>query len=563
MQSKILRGALSPLALAAGMGAALAGAGPAAALDAAGCAALAGVSLPAKTFAIPSGAATIDTAQMKDPAPESTDDKGARVPATPSYCQLNGRIAAVGQAPDIGFQINLPADWNGKAVQYGGGGYNGTLITGLAPLRDARPDTPIPLAQGYVTAGTDSGHLTKDLPEMMAFALNPEALENFAHASYKKLHDLTVAVTQRAYGKEPARHYYFGGSEGGREGLTMAQRYPADFDGIVSAVPVINWVGLQSTGTRNGNLQRKDGAWLTPEAVKVLGRAALEQCDKLDGLADGVVSNTEDCRKTFSLDAYVCKDGTTADCLTPAQAEVARALREPTELGLTVQNGVTSYPGLPIGGETQENGFGYWTSGTEPPSVPTTPDQARTWLYGNGGIRYFVAQDASFDVSGYSAAALADGAQRISALMDSTDPDLSAFADGGGKLILVENMADQGQSPYAGITYYQSVVDRLGQDNVDGFLHFYLKAGANHSGKIFDAQGKPLPAQVDLLERLDAWVDGGKVPDAALVMSAHDAAPPYAQTATRPLCSYPGYPHLTGADPADAASFECRTPAAP
>ena len=144
--------------------------------------------------------------------------------------------------PRIHFQLNLPANWNGKALQYGGGGFNGVLITGLAPLRDAPHGAPTPLAQGYATFGTDSGHQANAYPptEVAAWALNEEARTNFAYASYKKVKDVAHALAAEFYANKPAKSYFFGGSEGGREGLTMAQRFPADYDGIVSVVPVIN-----------------------------------------------------------------------------------------------------------------------------------------------------------------------------------------------------------------------------------------------------------------------------------------------------------------------------------
>src|SRR6266849_11159910 len=219
-------------------------AGPSAAVAQTGvpCAALAGRSIEPKLIGLASGAAGVTSAAIE------------RMPASPvtpepsvAYCRVLGEIAPRDPAaPPIRFEINLPESWNRKAVQYGGGGFNGVLITGLDPLRDARLDTPVPVARGYATWGTDSGHDNAKLPEIQAFALNDEALENFAFAAYKKVRDTAVEIARLRYGEAPRRVYFYGGSEGGREGMTMAQRFPADFDGIVSQVPVINWVGLQA-----------------------------------------------------------------------------------------------------------------------------------------------------------------------------------------------------------------------------------------------------------------------------------------------------------------------------
>ena len=152
--------------------------------------------------------------------------------------------------------------------------------------------------RGFVTAGTDSGHANAPGVPLQQFALNDEALENFAHASYKKVRDVAVELMKRRYGKGPDKAYFMGSSEGGREGLTMAQRYPRDFDGIFSRVPVIDWTGLQAAGTRMGTTQMGAG-WLSPAHVKVVHDAVLAQCDRLDGLADGIVGDYEGCRRVF------------------------------------------------------------------------------------------------------------------------------------------------------------------------------------------------------------------------------------------------------------------------
>ena len=224
------------------------------------CAALS-KEVPASAIGAPSGSAMIDSAAIVPAVPFAVADRAptpaARItPATPSFCKVLGHIKPIDpKAPNINFQINLPLEWNGRALQYGGGGFNGVLITGLG-LPPAHPfDRPSPLAQGFVTYGTDSGHQAKPDEEPPAFASDDEAFANFAHLSYKKVRDTAVELMQRAYGKRPDKLYFMGSSEGGREGLTMAQRYPADFDGIFSRVPVINWVGLQHAGWKsNGHL---------------------------------------------------------------------------------------------------------------------------------------------------------------------------------------------------------------------------------------------------------------------------------------------------------------------
>src|ERR1043166_9620728 len=223
-------------------------------------------------------AVRIDSATLQPPSQltvaERAPTPAARIaPANPAFCKVLAHIEpADPRAPPIRFEINLPVEWNGRSVQYGGGGFNGTLITGLG-LPPAYPfDMPSPLARGFVTYGTDSGHETRPGEPPQLFALNDEAFENFAYRSYKKVRDAAVALMARAYGKPPQKIYFMGSSEGGREALTMAQRYPEDFDGLFARVPVINWVGLQHAGTRSGVVTMGDG-WIRPAQVKLVADA--------------------------------------------------------------------------------------------------------------------------------------------------------------------------------------------------------------------------------------------------------------------------------------------------
>src|SRR5258708_4969357 len=534
--------------------------GPSAAVAQTGvpCAALAGRTVDPKLIGLASGAAGVTSAAIE------------RLPATPAaaepsvaYCKVLGEIAPRDPAaPPIRFEINLPESWNRKAVQYGGGGFNGVLITGLDPLRDALLETPAPVARGFATWGTDSGHDDAKLPEIQAFALNDEALENFAFAAYKKVRDAAVEIARLHYGEAPRRVYFYGGSEGGREGLTVAQRFPADFDGIVSVVPVINWVGLQAAGARNGIALMGPG-WLSPAKVKTLHKAVMEACDARDGLTDGIVSRYASCATVFDPRKLRCADGVDSKtCLTDAQIGSVETIRKPYVFPFALANGVTSYPGYNYGGEDQPDGMVAWSSGPKPPvyPLPAPAEQSRAWYFVSGASRYFLTGEAKPHPRHSPPETFKARIARISTLMDSTDPDLSRFAARGGKLILKENMSDFAQSPFAGVEYYKSVVAKLGQSTVDQFIRFYVTAGANHGGTgVSSVDGAPLPRGVDLLDAIDAWADHGTTPD-ALIQVAQDAKPPFAVTASRPMCRYPAWPRYGGAgSPNEAASFACVT----
>jgi feruloyl esterase len=519
--------------------------------------------IPASAIGLPSGGASIDTVILVAPSALAVRPKVpfgppppevAVAPALPQYCQVTGAIAPVDpKAPPIRFQINLPTAWNGKSLQYGGGGFNGVLISGLALTPSARPDRPAPLERGYVTYGTDSGHQNAPNVPLQAFALNDEALVNFAHASYKKVRDVAVELMKRRYGQAPKKLYFFGSSEGGREGLTMAQRYPADFDGIFSRVPVINWVALQAAGTRAGVAQFGDG-WLSPDKVKLVHDSVVAACDARDGLADGIVSDYEDCMKAFDATKLRCTAGAAAGCLTEAQLRAVLAMHEPLRLDFALANGVRGYPAWGRGGENAAGsgpvgGWPAWQTGNAPPVVPAGPESSRAWLYGSGAIQYFIARDPNHDPRRFKPDDYAARMREVSALMDSTNPDLSAFAARGGKLVISEHMADYAQSPYAGIDYYKSVVARMGEPAVGGFLRLYVTPGADH-------MGMGAPSAVDMVEILSDWVERGKAPG-DLVQATHDLKPPFPVLASRPMCRYPAYPRYRGGDPASAASFEC------
>ena len=228
------------------------------------CAELASVAIPAAAIGLPTSGASIRSAEIVGAAAATVGRNGMYFGAVPEYCRVIGTIAPIDStAPLISFEVNLPTEWNGKALQFGGAGFNGFLQDALGRAVDAPPGMPTPLAQAYATFGTDAGHQNDDQHEIHAFARNQEALVNFAYASYKKVRDVAVALIEQRYGRPPKRLYYMGMSEGGREGLAMAQRFPVDYDGVISVVPAINWTALLQAQSRTGTAQQ-NGGWVDP-----------------------------------------------------------------------------------------------------------------------------------------------------------------------------------------------------------------------------------------------------------------------------------------------------------
>ena len=354
----------------------------------------------------------IDSATLQAPAPLSVAERGptpaARIsPANPAFCKLLGHIEpADPKAPPIRFEVNLPVEWNDRSLQYGGGGFNGVLITGLG-LPPAHPyDKPSPLAQGFATYGTDSGHEGQPGEPPQLFALNDEAFENFSHLAYRKVRDAALALMIRAYGKPPAKMYFMGSSEGGREALTMGQRYPEDFDGIFARVPVINWVGLQHAGTRSGLVTMGEG-WIRPAQVTLVADAVRKTCDKADGSEDGLVEDAVGCKASFRAEQLRCADGQGGDqCLTDPQIAAINTLHSTYKFPFPLANGLDDYPGWGVSGEdtpafASTGGWSAWWLGKVAPAQPPIPANGIAWVYGAGGMQYVFARDPNLDVTKY------------------------------------------------------------------------------------------------------------------------------------------------------------------
>jgi feruloyl esterase len=544
--------------LAGGVAAiALASAASAPVYAAIACADLASLRVAASDIGLPTSGATIVSAQMQTVPADPAMPTGE----TQEYCKVLGSIAPVdSSAPPIKFQVNLPVQWNGKAVQYGGGGSNGVLITGLNPLRDARRDTPVPVARGFATWGTDSGHQNETLPEERAFALNDESLINMAYAAYKKTHDVALRIVRAHYDRAPAKTYFYGGSEGGREALMMAQRFPADFDAIVSVVPVAHYTGGNLARARVAQLQQ-NGGWINPSKVKTIHKAVTAACDMLDGLADGVVGAYEKCDSLFDVRTLRCHNGVDAGdhCLSDAQIVADRFVHQPFVYPFPLKHGVTRFPGWNYGSEDQPGGMEQNITGKAPPRFPTAPEneQSGSWLNADQFVRYLFVRDAKYNPLNFKIEDFAMRVREISEMFDTTDPDLSPFLNRGGKLILKGNGADYQRSLLQEVSYYKSVVAKMGQARADSFIRFYVTLGVNHGGEGVMSNGEPVPSDIDLLGALDAWSDKGEAPG-TLTQVTQERDAPFKIVASRPMCLYPLYPRYDGkGDPKSASSFAC------
>ncbi len=513
------------------------------------CAALNGFTLPASELTLPTTGASVTAA---------TYLTGGTLG---DHCQVRGTIRPVDPtAPNITFAVNLPTTWNGKAIHFGGGGFNGRLIDGTEQIRFGPPDKPAPLALGYTTFGDDSGHQSSSITDG-SFATNDEALANYGGLALKKTHDVALKLVQARYGRAPAQAYFLGTSTGGRDALAHIQRWPADYIGVIANEPALNYSGTRLSNIAVGRALYLNGGagWLNVAKTLLVQRTAMTACDTLDGAADGIVSNVESCRLLNAqvLNALRCPGGvdTGNTCLSDAQLDTVRAIESPLEFTTyTLANGVTRAGGYNLLEGTLV--AGPYTSrdlGTRPvPGNPATSADANMYVTGDQWAKYFVTRVASFDSLGFDP--LDPGmytarVQAASAQTDATNPDLSAFLARGGKLIMLHGLADEVISPNSTIDYHQRVIATVGQPAVDAGIRFYTVPGMGHGTGVF------IP-NWDSLAALENWVERGLAP--ATVTAFDAVAGTYGRT--RPLCEYPAYPRYRGSGSLDAAmNFSCVT----
>lgn len=457
----------------------------------------------------------------------------------PELCKVDGTIA-----PQLNFEVRLPTPWNGRALFLGGSG-----LDGFIPIPETILFNPGFANDGYATIATDSGHQGSFSDG--SWALNdPQAVANFAYLATHTVLATARAIVAARYGRAADRTYFIGASQGGREGLIEAQRWPDDFDGIVAMEPVYDLTALALA--ENGVAQHVfavAGGRLSSGKVDTLAHAVLDACDGLDGIADGIISNVAACH--FDPAVLRCTGADSDACLTDPQIDTANAVHDGLTLDFSLAHDVRGYPGWPTGHEDSPTGAGgwvYWVVGRS-----ADPSTSVGFSLSDQILRFFVARDAALDTLHFAPDAHAAALMAFSALVDATDPDLSAFAARGGKLIVWHGLADYAVSARSTALYYSRVVSTLGgQDAADRSLRFYTSPGVGH---LNDGPGA---GTTDFLRALIGWVETGAAPGDLVSTKANQ--PAGAPALSRPLCRYPTYPRYDAGDPNDASSFHCAAP---
>jgi len=496
---------------------------------------------------------------------------GSGAAAIPEYCLVTAGIAPVDStAPKIIFKLALPTAWNSKAVMFGGGGFDGSVpnVAGTVPSGPA--DQLTPLGRGYATFASDSGHQANALGSLDGlFLLNDEALRNFSGYALKKTRDAAVFLIQARYAAgAPHKSYFAGGSTGGREALESIQRWPDDWDGAIAWYPAWNQLTAMMAGHRISRALAQPGAYPnTPKRVLVR-TAALEACDALDGVVDGLISDQVRCNAIFDpMTATVggaplrCPGGAdTGDtCLSDAQITALQAFNKGgTRFNFVLASGSTGYPGSNIWGadmgETSnpsalEPTVTFLNFGTAQPTFPMPTGAPYISRQEDAMVRYAITRDPNFNSLSFdpeNPGAWASRVSELSTLLDAS-PDISRFVARGGKLLLAHGTADILVSTRATELYYQKLQAQFGPATVETFARYYEVPGFGHAvSSIFNAKW-------DSLTALEQWAEKGVAPSAQVTSDA--AGVP---GRTRPLCDYPKWPQYKGSGDVNlAASFTC------
>ena len=465
----------------------------------------------------------------------------------PAFCRVTMEDKPTTDS-DIMMEVWLPVSgWNGKFRGQGNGGFAGQMS--YAALGVA-------VQQGYASAATDTGHAAEATNASWALG-HPEKIVDFGH---RAIHEMTVlgkATAKAFYGDAPKRAYFANCSNGGRQALMEAQRYPDDYDGILAGAPANYWTHLLASALWDAQATTNDPANYIPSSkVPAIAKAVLAACDASDGVKDGIIDDPRTCH--FDPTTMVCKEGDTDSCLTKPQVTALKKLYE----GAHDSMGKAIFPGFVAGGEEGDGGWALWITGP-------APAKALLFAFGNGYFANMVYGQADWD---YKKASLDDAVKasddKFANVLNAVQADMKAFKAHGGKLIIYHGWSDAAISPLNAIKYYDSVVQEMGKPESDAFLRLYMVPGMQHCG------GGPGPddfgefgisrindPQHNIYMALENWVEKGEAPGTVIASKASGMGPAAKVTMTRPLCAYPQVAKYKGSgDTNDAANFVCAAP---
>jgi hypothetical protein len=462
----------------------------------------------------------------------------------PAFCRVTVE-ARPSDDSHIKIEVWMPiSGWNGKFQGQGNGGFAGEIgyhLIGLA------------IGQGYAAAGTDTGHSGSGIDAKWALG-HPEKVIDFGYRGIHVMTKIAKVTTAAFYGKKPRYSYFAGCSNGGRQALMEAQRFPEDYDGILAGAPANFWTHLLASAVWNAQATTLDQASYIPSGkLPAIAGAVNDACDPEDGVSDGILNDPRQCH--FDPRALLCKEGDSDKCLTAAQVAALKKLYE----GARDSRGGKIFPGLLPGAEEGRGGWALWITGQ-------TSGQSLLFSFGNGYFSNMVYDKNDWDyreVNLDQATKAAD--DKTAQTLNAIDPNLKPFKALGGKLILYHGWNDPAISALNTIDYYNSVVNTMGQQAADAFVRLFMVPGVQHcgDGPGPDSFGQPgtstaKDSQHNIQLALEHWVEKGAAPSMIIATKYVNDDPTKGIRMTRPLCPYPQSGKYNGiGDKNDAGSFAC------
>ena len=448
----------------------------------------------------------------------------------PAFCrvQVQGKPSA---DSDIRIEVWMPNDWNGKLQGIGNGGFAGQLDY---------HNMAVAISHGYAAVATDTGHTGEAIDAR--WALNhPEKIKDFG---YRAIHQMTLVAKASAaafYGKAPQHSYFAGCSNGGRQALMEAQRFPDDYDGILAGAPANYWTHLLASALWDAQATAMDGASYIPAAkLPAIAKAVNAACDAQDGVSDGVLNDPRQCR--LDPASLLCKTENTDACLTVPQAAALKKLYD----GAHDTTGQV-FPGFLPGAEAGPGGWGLWITGQE-------PGRSLLFAFGYGFFADMVYEDPQWSFKTADFGQAVKDADKKAETFNATDPDLSRFMKHGSKLIVYHGWNDPAISAVNSVDYFNSVEKAMDARNADSFLRLYMAPGVQH------CSGGPGPDSFDeaMQSALELWVEKNNAPAEIVATKYEGEGAAKTVKATRPLCPYPQAAKYKGSgDTNQAASFVC------
>ncbi len=404
---------------------------------------------------------------------------------------------------------------------------------------------------GYASSSTDTGH---EGPATSAgWALGHyEKIVDFAYRAIHETAENSKSVIRTYYGRAAKHSYFDGCSNGGRQGLVEAQRYPADYDGIISGAPANFWTHNFAGFIWDQQALQGD-AQIPATKMTTIENAALAACDALDGVKDGVIDDPTQCH--FDPSVLLCKGADSPSCLTAAQVGALKKIYA----GPRNAKGEQLFPGYVPGGEAGPGGWSRWVTGAD----------SQQFVFGKEFFANMVFDKSDWDLRTFDF----DRDMKITddksaRLFNATDANLKPFKDRGGKLLLYHGWSDTAIAPTNAIAYYESVVAKMGGKQTGEFFELYMVPGMQHCAggpgpNSFGTNPSPQPsdAQHSISIALDRWVDQGVAPAEIVATKYKGGASQGVVERTRPLCPYPKVAKYNGTGSTDdAANFRCAAP---